>query len=158
MRMVAAIAIGLSLINCGDALAQVVSECKFKTCGGGTPVPHNDNGYRFETSSIVYPMNNTGRVIYQTCVENKSDRDFEFKWYIPGPDSWLLRGCALKSPRQKIKTPLTDTRAVYGTVINGFLAVRNLCLIAATFKPSGTRNKRTASRSSLKSCDTRPAI
>jgi len=101
--MAAMIAIGLGLFSSGDAPAQVAPACQFKTCSGGTPVLHDDNGYRFETSSIVYPMKGTGRVIYQTCVENKSDRDFEINWFIPGPDSWLLRGCALRSPRQKIK-------------------------------------------------------
>jgi hypothetical protein len=95
--------IGLSLISSGDAVAQILSGCKFKTCSGGTPVLHNNNGYSFETSSIVYPMTGTGRVIYQTCVENKSNREYEINWYIPGPNSWLLRDCALKSPRQKIR-------------------------------------------------------
>jgi hypothetical protein len=108
MRKTVAIVVGLSLVNCGNAMAQVVSDCKYKTCSGGTPVPHDGNGYSFETSSIVYPMRNTGRVVYQTCVENKSNRDFEVKWYIPGPDSWLLRGCALKSPRQKRKEDTVD--------------------------------------------------
>jgi hypothetical protein len=46
-------------------------------------------------------MSGTGRVIYQTCVENKSDREYEINWYIPGPNSWLLRDCALKNPRQR---------------------------------------------------------
>jgi hypothetical protein len=108
MRTAAIVAIGLSLISFGDAMAQVLSGCKFKTCSGGTPVLHNDNGYRFETSSIVYPMNRTGRVIYQTCVENKSNREYEINWYIPGPNSWLLRDCALKSPRQKIRQDTVD--------------------------------------------------
>jgi hypothetical protein len=108
MRTAAAIAIALSLVSSGDAVTQVISGCKFKTCSGGTPVLHNDNGYRFETSSTVYPMSGTGRIIYQTCVENKSDRDFEIKWYIPGPDSWLLRDCALKSPRQKLRQDTLD--------------------------------------------------
>jgi hypothetical protein len=103
MRTAAIIVIGLSLISPADTMAQVLSGCKFKACSGGTSVLHNDNGYRFETSSIVYPMNRTGRVIYETCVENKSDRDFEINWYIPGPNSWLLRDCALKSPRQKTR-------------------------------------------------------
>ena len=103
MRLAAIVVVAICLGSAGDAAAQTSSACKFKTCSGGKPTPHDDNGYRFETSSIVYPMKNTGRVIYETCVENKSDRDFEIKWYIPGPDSWLLRGCALKSSRQKIK-------------------------------------------------------
>jgi hypothetical protein len=107
MRTTVAIAMGLSMVNCANALAQVVSTCEFKTCSGGTPVLRGDNGYRFETSSIVYPMR-TGRVVYQTCVQNKSDRDFELKWYIPGPDSWLLRGCALKSKRQRLKQDTLD--------------------------------------------------
>lgn len=105
----AVIAIGLSLISSGGALSQVLSGCQFKTCSGGIPVPHENNGYRFETSSIVYPKKGgTGRVVYQTCVENKSDRDIEIKWYIPGPDNWVLRGCAQKSPRQMIKQDTVD--------------------------------------------------
>jgi hypothetical protein len=108
MRTTVAIAVALSLISCGNALAQVASNCKFKTCSGGTPVPHGDNGYRFDTSSIIYPMKKTGRVVYETCVENKSNRDFEINWYIPGPEGWLLRGCALKSPRQRKKEKTID--------------------------------------------------
>lgn len=103
-----AVGVGLSLIGLGDAPAQVVSPCKFRACEGGTPVLHNDNGYSFETSSIVYTMNSTGRVVYQTCVENKSDRDFKIKWYIPGPDGWVLRGCAQKNPRQRIRQDTID--------------------------------------------------
>jgi hypothetical protein len=102
MRTAAIFTVALSLIVSGDVLAQV-SGCTIRKCTGGTPVLHSNNGYSFETSSIVYPMSGTGRVVYQTCVENKSDRDFEIKWYIPGPDSWLLRDCALKNPRQRIK-------------------------------------------------------
>jgi hypothetical protein len=54
-------------------------------------------------------MNRTGRVVYQTCVENKTDRDFEINWYIPGPDTWLLRPpCAVKTPRQRITEDTVD--------------------------------------------------
>ena len=108
MRAALIVAMVLIAVGFGKAVAQVSTACKFKTCTGGTPVLHDDNGYRFETSSTVYPMNRTGRVIYQTCVENKSSRDFEINWYIPGPDSWLLKGCALKSPRQKIRQDTVD--------------------------------------------------
>src|SRR5262245_37225889 len=51
MRTAAIIGIGLGLIGSGGALGQLLSDCKFKTCTGGTPVLHNNNGYRFETSS-----------------------------------------------------------------------------------------------------------
>jgi hypothetical protein len=108
MRTAVLIAAILSAVSAGDLLAQAPLSCRLKTCSGGTPVLHNDNGYWFETSSTVYPANGTGRFVYQTCVENKSDRDFEVNWYLPGPAGWVPKGCAVTSPRQKIKQETVD--------------------------------------------------
>ena len=49
---------------------------------------HNMDDYAFTTTAHVHTHEKYDE--YKTCVVNRSDRDLEFNWYIPGPHSWIL--------------------------------------------------------------------
>ena len=62
---------------------------------------HFLSSHTFETSSCSYPkFTSDGGIhyVYETCVANH-DGDLDFKWYVPGPASWIPSGVILPSPR-----------------------------------------------------------
>ena len=75
------------------------AECSKAACLGELQLPGgNVLGYKFVTTSRVYPGHNV--TVYETCVQNQSDRDMEFNWFIPGPNTFVPSGYSCSNPRQ----------------------------------------------------------
>ena len=66
-------------------------------CEGQARNIHDKGGYKFVTSSKVYKAQ--GVHIYETCVGNLSQRDVEFDWFVPGPNTWLPPNEQVPAPR-----------------------------------------------------------
>ena len=103
MRIIDRIALGtlplifVSISNIQNGNAQ----CVKAPCQGENKLPGgNALGYKFITTSRVYPGHNVE--VYETCVENQSDRDMEFNWFIPGPSTFVPVGYSCSSPRSKL--------------------------------------------------------
>lgn len=78
--------------------------CALRTCPGKAPNMHGDANYQFKTTSRVYK---DGRdEMFVTCVQNTGDKDMEVYWVIPGPETVVLKGCAVTASRSH------DTRRV----------------------------------------------
>ncbi|MFC0808556.1 hypothetical protein ACFHWW_24395 [Ensifer sp. P24N7] len=86
----------LSLVSAAGAEAQEPN-CALRTCPGKAPNRHGDANYQFRTTSRVYK---DGRdEMFVTCVQNTGDKDMEVNWVIPGPETVVLKGCAVTAPR-----------------------------------------------------------
>lgn len=94
-----------------SAPASAQEECK-----GSARQVHRYSNYHFVTTSRVY--HSDGVEFYETCVENHSNRDLWFDWFVPGPNSYVLPGTAINSPRT------FTTRNTIG--LNGCLQYGNL--------------------------------
>ena len=66
-------------------------------CGGRNHRKHDRGAYKFITSSWVRVGDNGH--YYSTCVENLSDRDLWFDWFVPGPTTYVPPGKLVTSPR-----------------------------------------------------------
>ncbi|RVQ04156.1 hypothetical protein [Sinorhizobium meliloti] len=93
----------LYFVSAAGAEAQEPN-CALRVCPGKAPNPHGDANYQFRTTSRVYK---DGRdEMFVTCVENTGSKDMEVNWVIPGPETVVLKGCAVTAPRPH------DTRQV----------------------------------------------
>jgi hypothetical protein len=85
-------------------------------CGGTAPQAHDVGGVSFTTTSRVY----TGKGVetYETCVENRGDKDLFVDWFVPGPFSYVKPGKAITSPRSFLTRESKDYRGCleYGSV------------------------------------------
>lgn len=105
-------------IVCGALTAsgqELETNCSLSKCEGGDAAPHNEDTYSFTTYTQV--REEAGASFFETCVENTSNKDLDFRWIIPGPNSWVPRGCALKNVRAMQSSKKLDTYAscvIYG--------------------------------------------
>ncbi len=104
----------VSILNIQNGNAQ----CVKAPCHGENKVPGgNALGYKFITTSRVYPGHNVE--VYETCVENQSDRDMEFNWFIPGPSTFVPAGYSCSSPRSKTYAQYEDAPSYAGCLYYG---------------------------------------
>ena len=86
-------------------------------CEGQIRQIHSQPGYTFETTSRTF---GNGRYhVYETCVENRSDRALDFNWYVPGPHSWVPANGHLPHPREfntRGNEEVTDACLRYGNL------------------------------------------
>ena len=84
------------------------ADCGQEKCQGALRQPHSDSdGYNFVTTSRIYPKANV--FVYETCVENSSDRDMDFNWFIPGPHTKVPSGFSCSNPRPMLTHKDLDT-------------------------------------------------
>ncbi len=81
--------------------------CSQRECTGKAPTDHNHGAYHFLTKSRVYQVGNDH--FYETCIENLGSNDLEVNWAIPGPESVVPVGCALRAPRPFARRATIDT-------------------------------------------------
>ena len=72
-------------------------------CKGNVRQTHTRPPYRFVTTTRLYWKENANVHVYETCVENHSDRWLYINWLIPKQDGWIEPGCAWSKPRPKLK-------------------------------------------------------
>ena len=89
--ILAALAIGPTA-----AISQIRT-CDHHECDASVKNEHNHGNYRFFTTSQVYKKGDD--FIYETCVQNIGKNDLEINWIIPGPNSVVPKGCAIKAKR-----------------------------------------------------------
>jgi hypothetical protein len=79
---------------------RAMADCDSSKCQGQLRSPGGDSLYQFITTSRVYLEGNV--TVYETCVENQSNRSMEFNWFIPGPASFVPDGWSCSNPRPKL--------------------------------------------------------
>jgi hypothetical protein len=90
------------------SIGYAYAECGPQKCPGELRQPHGDSdGYSFVTTSRIYPQANV--FVYETCVENTSDRDMDFNWFVPGPNTRVPSGFSCINPRPMLNHKNLDT-------------------------------------------------
>ncbi len=90
----------LGVLSTSPATSQtslVQSNCSV-TCEGDREI-HNTDSYSFNTYTRKFQRGDF--FVFQTCVENKGDKDLQVNWFIPGPDNWIPKSCSVNSNRER---------------------------------------------------------
>jgi hypothetical protein len=82
------------------ASSAAIADCSATACQGDLRQPGGTGLYKYVTTSRIYAGHNV--IVYETCVENHSNRDMEFNWFIPGPDTTVPKGYSCSNPRPKL--------------------------------------------------------
>ena len=101
--LVAVIAFPCSIANGQTTFLQ--PNCS-ERCAGDKEIHHKDFD-DFNSYTRVFEEND--HFVFQTCVENTSNKDLEVNWYIPGPDNWIPKSCSNVSNREKSTKEITNS-------------------------------------------------
>jgi hypothetical protein len=147
-RQVAVAVVGLAVSF--SASEHAGADCTQSTCQGQTRQSGGDALYNFITTTRVYRGH--GVETYETCVENQSNRDMEFNWFIPGPHTFVPRGLACSNPRPQLTHK--DAMTYAGCLYYG----NNWTRSHASFIPHITDQPKIDAEQKDADCQTLPAV
>ncbi len=78
-------------------------------CLGEIRQTHSNPPYKFTTTTRRFWNDKANVHVYETCVENHSDKPLYINWLVPKQDGWIDAGCAWPKPRPKLKNHTLGT-------------------------------------------------